>query len=188
MTSFRTIGGPGKGKGGGRRAGSRPGTDEAPPCRDSFGSSDNVTNQMVALGILKKFGLRADVVANGREAIKALESVRYDLVLMDVQMPEMDGLEATRKIRSGTLLNRDVPIIAMTAHAMQGDRDRCLEAGMNDYVAKPVDPKTLACKLAQWLHARSAETDKATAEAAQYVCSASFRRAFRTSGEFERRV
>ena len=107
----------------------------------------------MALGILKKLGLRADAVANGAEALKALETLPYDLVLMDVQMPEMDGFEATRQIRNSksAVLNRRIPIIAMTAHAMQGDREDCLEAGMNDYVTKPVSPSALAEALDKWL-------------------------------------
>jgi CheY-like chemotaxis protein/HPt (histidine-containing phosphotransfer) domain-containing protein len=107
----------------------------------------------VALGILGKLGLRADAVANGAEAVSALESIAYDLVLMDVQMPMMDGLEATVHIRDprSAVLNHLVPIIAMTAHAMQGDRQRCLEAGMNDYVTKPVSPQALSEALARWL-------------------------------------
>jgi PAS domain S-box-containing protein len=116
-------------------------------------AEDNITNQQVAQGILKKFGLRADAVANGSEAIHALETLPYDLVLMDVQMPVMDGLEATRHIRDpeSAIRNHHVPIIAMTAHALQGDRERCLEAGMNDYITKPVSPKALARVLEQWL-------------------------------------
>lgn len=117
-------------------------------------AEDNITNQQVALGILKKLGLKADAVANGREAIEALKTLPYDLVLMDVQMPEMDGLEATRQIRnlqSSRIPNRNIPIIAMTAHAMQGDRDKCLEAGMNDHVTKPVSPRALAQALEKWL-------------------------------------
>ncbi len=126
-------------------------------------AEDNITNQQVALGILKKLGLSADAVANGAEAVRAVESIPYDLVLMDVQMPEMDGLEATRIIRnskpesgvhpvagSGIPVSR-IPIIAMTAHAMQGDRERCLEAGMNDYISKPVAPLALAEVLEKWL-------------------------------------
>jgi CheY-like chemotaxis protein/HPt (histidine-containing phosphotransfer) domain-containing protein len=116
-------------------------------------AEDNVTNQQVALGILKKLGLRADAVANGAEAVKALETLPYDLVLMDVQMPEMDGWRprGTSAIPQSAIPNRQIPIIAMTAHALQGDRERCLEAGMNDYVTKPVSPKALARALEQWL-------------------------------------
>jgi len=118
-------------------------------------AEDNITNQQVALGILKKLGLHADAVANGSEAVDALKTLPYDLVLMDVQMPVMDGLEATRRIRDtqAEVLNHTIPIIAMTAHAMQGDRDECLEAGMNDYVPKPISPRALAEALAKWLPA-----------------------------------
>lgn len=120
---------------------------------------DNITNQQVALSILKKLGLSADAVANGREALEALRTLPYDLALMDVQMPEMDGLEATREIRNPQfpISNRNLPIIAMTAHAMQGDRERCMEAGMNDYVSKPVSPKNLAEVLAKWLPKRESK-------------------------------
>jgi CheY-like chemotaxis protein/nitrogen-specific signal transduction histidine kinase/HPt (histidine-containing phosphotransfer) domain-containing protein len=116
-------------------------------------AEDNITNQQVALGILRKLGLHADAVANGAEAVSALETIPYDLVLMDVQMPTMDGFEATLHIRDrqSTVLNHNVPIVAMTAHAMQGDRERCLEAGMNDYVTKPVSPQALSEALARWL-------------------------------------
>ena len=116
-------------------------------------AEDNITNQQVALGILKKLGLSAVAVANGREAVEALMTMPYDLVLMDVQMPEVDGLEATRRIRSAQMLpsRRNIPIIAMTAHAMQGDREMCHEAGMNDYVSKPVSPRALVEALQKWL-------------------------------------
>jgi CheY-like chemotaxis protein/HPt (histidine-containing phosphotransfer) domain-containing protein len=116
-------------------------------------AEDNITNQQVAVGILQRLGLRADAVANGAEAVRALESLPYDLVLMDVQMPELDGLAATRAIRTGkaAVLNPGIPIVAMTAHAMRGDRERCLEAGMNDYIAKPVSIRTLAAVLDKWL-------------------------------------
>ena len=114
---------------------------------------DNVTNQQVAVSILKKLGLRADAVANGQEAIRSLESLPYDLVLMDVQMPEMDGYEATREIRNpeSYVLNHQIPVIAMTANAMKGDREKCHEAGMNDYLSKPVSPHELAAMLDRWL-------------------------------------
>jgi len=123
-------------------------------------AEDNITNQQVTLGILKKMGLRADAVANGAEALKALEALPYDLVLMDIQMPEMDGIEATHRIRDpqSAVPNHAIPIIAMTAHAMQGDRERCLAAGMNDYVAKPVSPQALAEALEKWLPRESAMT------------------------------
>ena len=116
-------------------------------------AEDNITNQQVAQGILKKLGLSADVVANGREAIDALKTLPYDIVLMDVQMPVMDGLEATRQIRNhrSAITNRSIPIIAMTAHAMLGDKENCIEAGMDDYVTKPVSPRTLAEALEKWL-------------------------------------
>ncbi len=114
---------------------------------------DNITNQMVAMGILKRTGIRVDAVANGREAMVALEQIPYDLVFMDVQMPVMDGLEATKTIRSqdSNVRNRNIPIIAMTAHAMQGDREICLEAGMNDYVTKPIGSAAVAEVLKKWL-------------------------------------
>ena len=115
-------------------------------------AEDNITNQQVAVGILTRLGLRAEVAANGAEALKALETLPYDLVLMDVQMPEMDGLEATRQIRApqSRVLNRRVPIIALTAHAMQGDRERCLAAGMDDHLAKPVGTAALLAALEKW--------------------------------------
>jgi len=115
---------------------------------------DNQTNQKVALSILKKLGYSADAVANGIEALETLQKIPYDLVLMDCQMPEMDGFTATAKIRASdsAVLNPRVPVIAMTAHAMKGDRERCLAAGMDDHLAKPIAPAALAEKIAQWLH------------------------------------
>ena len=114
---------------------------------------DNPTNQQVALAILEKMGLEVEVANHGVQALQALATQPYDLVLMDVQMPEMDGFEATQRIRQAgsAVLNRRIPIVAMTAHAMQGDRERCLAAGMNDYVYKPVSPQALARALDRWL-------------------------------------
>ena len=120
-------------------------------------TEDNITNQLVAVKILEKLGYRADVAANGEEAVKALRSISYDLVFMDCQMPEMDGFVATGLIRRGEAGTdrASVPIIAMTARAMQGDREKCLEAGMNDYVSKQVDPAALAKALERWLTRKS---------------------------------
>ncbi|HEY5281206.1 MAG TPA: ATP-binding protein, partial [Polyangia bacterium] len=116
-------------------------------------AEDNKTNQLVATGILKRLGVCADVVADGKQAVEALQSTVYDLVLMDLHMPEMDGLEATRTVRAAGSGVRSpaVPIIAMTASAMQGDRQTCLDAGMDDYIAKPVTPAALSALLEKWL-------------------------------------
>jgi signal transduction histidine kinase/CheY-like chemotaxis protein len=113
---------------------------------------DNVVNQKVAVRQLEKLGCRVDVAANGREALTAIEQLRYDLVLMDCQMPVMDGFEATAAIRARESGMR-VPIIAMTANATSEDRDRCLAAGMDDYLAKPVRPEQLRARLDHWLGA-----------------------------------
>jgi PAS domain S-box-containing protein len=116
-------------------------------------AEDNIVNQHVTLGILKKMGLHADVVTSGVDALRALESLPYDLVLMDVQMPELDGIEATRRIRQPltSVRNPQIPVIALTANAMQGDRERFLAAGMNDHVVKPVSRRALAEALDRWL-------------------------------------
>ncbi|MCX6673279.1 MAG: ATP-binding protein, partial [Methanothrix sp.] len=116
-------------------------------------AEDNPVNQKVALAMLKKLGCRTDVVANGLEAVKALQTAFYDLVLMDCQMPEMDGFEATRAVRQkeSAAKSPSIPIIAMTASAMQADREKCLQAGMSDFIAKPVQPGELAEMLARWL-------------------------------------
>ncbi|SDF32208.1 PAS domain S-box-containing protein [Methanolobus vulcani] len=114
---------------------------------------DNVVNQHVAQSMLQKLGITADVANNGLEAIEALETIPYDLVFMDIQMPEMDGMEASKHIRNkqSSVINHDVPIIAMTAHAMKGDEEKCIEAGMNDYMSKPISLKLLAGKIDKWL-------------------------------------
>jgi PAS domain S-box-containing protein len=116
-------------------------------------AEDNPVNQKVAQAILRKIDLRADVVANGQEALNELRIIPYDLVLMDCQMPEIDGFEATRCIRrdASGVLNPCIPIIAMTAATMQGDREKCIRAGMNDFIAKPIQPEELAEVLARWL-------------------------------------
>ena len=116
-------------------------------------AEDNQVNQIVALALLKKMGYEADVTANGLEALEALSRSPYDLVLMDCQMPQMDGFEATAAIRNpaSNVLDHSVPIIAMTANALQGDRDRCMKAGMDDYLVKPVTPETLETVIEKWL-------------------------------------
>jgi PAS domain S-box-containing protein len=137
-------------------------------------AEDDATNQKVALHILKKFGYRADAAGNGQEVLQALEKVPYDIVLMDIQMPVMDGYAATRRIRELELkaqqvkLNKNdsedltdseiqfstrsgrIPIIAMTAHAMKGDREKCIAAGMDDYTPKPINPEELLEKIEKW--------------------------------------
>jgi CheY-like chemotaxis protein/anti-sigma regulatory factor (Ser/Thr protein kinase) len=116
-------------------------------------AEDNVINQKVAQSILSKLNCKSDIVANGLEAVRALELINYDLVLMDCQMPEMDGFEATAVIRDpkSKVLNHKVPVIAMTANAMKGDHEACLEAGMDDYLSKPVRKEELAETLEKWL-------------------------------------
>ncbi len=117
-------------------------------------AEDNQVNRKVTLLTLRKLGIPAlEIATNGREAIKVLQSASCDLVLMDVQMPELDGLEATREIRSGRagIPDGHLPIIAMTACAMPGDREKCLAAGMDDYISKPVTPRALGRTLAKWL-------------------------------------
>jgi len=114
---------------------------------------DNPTNQLVALSLLKKFGYRSDAASNGIEALQAMQQSKYDLILMDCQMPEMDGYTATAQVRSreAACQSPRIPIIAMTAHALQGDRERCIAAGMDDYMTKPVKASELGRKIEFWL-------------------------------------
>ena len=117
-------------------------------------AEDNVVNQKVAIRMLERLGLRADVAANGREAVSMFELLPYDLVFMDCQMPEMDGYEAAREIRRGEGPDRHVAVIAMTADAMAGCREQCLAAGMDDFIAKPVSMEALFEALQRWAPAK----------------------------------
>ncbi|GJM23340.1 MAG: hypothetical protein DHS20C15_32550 [Planctomycetota bacterium] len=112
---------------------------------------DNIVNQKVACHMLERFEQRVQVAANGLEALTALQRQRFDLVLMDCQMPEMDGFETTRHIREREQEGERLPIIAMTANALKGDRERCLAAGMDDYLSKPVRPHDLEAMLQRWI-------------------------------------
>ncbi len=122
-------------------------------------AEDNLVNQNVILKMLGNLGFRIDIVSNGIEAVDSLETISYDLILMDCQMPEMDGYEATREIRnrenmrngSDFICSGHIPIIAMTAHALDSDRAKCLNAGMDDYLSKPIKSQTLANMLDKWL-------------------------------------
>jgi CheY-like chemotaxis protein len=119
---------------------------------------DNVVNQKVALGFLRRLGLDVEIAADGEQAVARYRETPFDLIFMDVQMPVMDGYEATKRIRceSG---GGSIPIVAMTANAMDGDRERCFAAGMNDYLAKPLQGKLVQRMVAKYL---GAGTNRAT--------------------------
>ncbi|HMK64512.1 MAG TPA: ATP-binding protein, partial [Thermodesulfobacteriota bacterium] len=160
-STFRVILRLGKAKGQNKEASSVPSSDVAflSGDRETQGNlpvllaEDNPVNQMVARKILERNGFQVEVAANGWEAIRALENSDYQVVLMDVQMPELDGLETTRIIRNpdSKVRNHEIPIIALTANAIKGDREKCLKVGMNGYLSKPISPKALVAQLRSWM-------------------------------------
>ena len=123
-------------------------------------TEDNITNQFVATKILNKLGYKPDVANNGKEAVRMVQEKQYDIILMDVRMPEMDGLEATRTIRRELAIQP--AIIAVTANAIQGDKEECLSAGMDDYISKPIRVEDVKRMLEKW----GAKVKSATNEAA----------------------
>jgi CheY-like chemotaxis protein len=157
------------------RSTEQPAEEEAPPGPPAPGrrlrvlaAEDNVVNQRVIVRLLEKMGHQVRVVADGRQAVEAAESAEFDVVLMDCQMPEMDGFEATRCLRKSPRADlRNLPVIALTAHALKGDRERCVAAGMNDYLSKPVDAQELVTKLAALVPAAGSAGIENLAEAAQ---------------------
>jgi CheY-like chemotaxis protein len=116
-------------------------------------AEDHEMNQQVAVGMIERLGYRVDIVPNGAEAVAALQQGAYHVVFMDCQMPEMDGFEATREIRRREQEGSRIPIVAMTANVMQGDRERCLAAGMDDYISKPITRDRLELVLERWVPA-----------------------------------
>ncbi|MBN2641916.1 MAG: PAS domain S-box protein [Victivallales bacterium] len=127
-------------------------------------AEDNPVNQEVAMGILAKIGMRADIAENGIQALHMLTQHSYDLILMDCQMPELDGYQTCRHIRNpeSTVLDHNVPVVAMTAHALDGAREACIEAGMNDYISKPISANSLSKVLKKWLKPQHADNETTT--------------------------
>lgn len=113
-------------------------------------AEDNQINAVLATTLLRRAGHKVDVAANGVEAVAAATAGDYDLIFMDMHMPEMDGLEASRQIRSLPAPACDAPIVALTANAMAADRQKCLAAGMNDFLSKPFEPGDLSAMLTKW--------------------------------------
>jgi CheY-like chemotaxis protein len=128
---------------------------------------DNSVNQKVATRLLEKMSFRVDVAADGSEALKMMELLPYDVVLMDCQMPVMDGYEATRQIRNREGNGPHRVIVAMTANAMQGDRERCIAAGMDDYISKPIRAPELAALLDRYIGKTSAAITVGQVDAAR---------------------
>lgn len=137
-------------------------------------AEDNAVNQIVAVKMLESMGHTADVAANGREALNAVQKLPYDLVLMDMQMPEMDGLQATQAIRALPGEVAKIPIVALTANAVQGDQERCLDAGMNDYISKPVEKQALFKILESYLSGNSEAEEDRSSETESDAAAGSF--------------
>jgi CheY-like chemotaxis protein len=150
LPAVRPDGSLARGTGADRGSGADAATTAGPRTARVLVVEDNLVNQRVATAILTKLGHRVDVAANGLEAVRAVRDGHYDLVLMDCLMPEMDGFEAAATIRREELGGSRIPIVAMTANALSGDRERCLAAGMDDHLAKPVEAATLAATVERW--------------------------------------